>query len=236
MESYCIKNGYKINSINITNDKVSKTNYWNEARKTSAEVYQFPVYEFVSQYIKENRIERLIDIGCGVARKLAYLNSQNPSVEIIGIDQDGPIEFCKKNYNFGKWYSDDFENSSLSEDIKSELILSSDVIEHLIDPNLLLEYIKSRLTKDGIVVLSTPERDSARGLSCDHSPNEHHIREWNFTEFEEYLDKAGFEVIDHFVQYPVKFKFGKIFYDEIIKRALSFKPLKYNQVVVARIK
>lgn len=236
MANYCIKEGYQINETNITNDRVSKTDYWSDSRKPSADVYQFPVYKFVSEYIKERKITRLIDIGCGVANKLAYVNSQNPGLEIVGIDQDGPIDFCKKNYDFGRWFADDFENSSLNEDIKSELILSSDVIEHLVDPDLLLKYIKQRLAKGGVVILSTPDRDSARGLSCNHSPNEHHIREWNFTEFSEYLDRSGFEVIDHFLQYPIRFKLGKIFYDEIIKRILTLKPLKYNQLIVAKLK
>jgi len=60
--------------------------------------------------------------------------------------------------------------------------------------------------------------------------------EWNFEEFEQYLESRGFEVIDHFLQYPIKMKFNKIFFHEIIMRALKFKPLKYNQVVVARVK
>jgi len=55
MDTYCIKDGYQINEENITNDKVSKTDYWSDSRKPSSEVYQFPVYKFVSQYIKENR-------------------------------------------------------------------------------------------------------------------------------------------------------------------------------------
>jgi SAM-dependent methyltransferase len=236
MENYFIKDGYRINEINITNDKVSDTNYWNKHRNLAAEVYQFPVYEFISKFIKDKNINRVMDIGCGVGRKLTHVNKENPSVEIIGIDQEDPIEYCKKNYDFGKWYSDDFENSQLSETIKSKLIISSDVIEHLINPNLLLDYIKTKLDKDGIVILSTPERDLFRGTECNYSPNKHHVREWNFKEFETYLESQGFEIIDHFLQYPIKMKWSRIFFNEIIRRAIKFKPLKYNQVVVAKVK
>lgn len=236
MDTYYIKKGYKINEINITNDKVSDTNYWNKQRNLAAEVYQFPVYKFLSNYIKKNEIIKVIDIGCGVGRKLTYVHKENPTVSIIGIDQEDPINYCKNTYNFGEWYSDDFENSQLADDIKSKLIISSDVIEHIVNPNLLLDYIKTKLASDGVVILSTPERDSFRGTDCNYSPNKHHIREWNYEEFEKYLESNGFEIIEHLRQYPIKMKFNMIFFNEIIKRLLKFKPLKYNQVIVARLK
>lgn len=236
MSNYFIKNGYEINPINVTNDTVSDTNYWDKKRNLAAEMYQFPVYKFVSKFCQKNSIKKIIDIGCGVGRKLEYLNQKNSNLKIIGIDQKDPIAYCNENYNFGEWHADDFENSTLSQDIKSSLILSSDVIEHLIDPDLLLNYIKSKLLPGGTVILSTPERDLFRGKDCTNSPNKHHIREWNFKEFEQYLESRDFEIIDHFVQYPVKTKLNMIFFNEIIMRFIGRKPLKYNQVVVARFK
>lgn len=236
MENYFIKAGYVANELNITNDEVSNEKYWDRNRITSAEVFQFPVYQYLCTYLRNTDIKKVIDIGCGVGRKLVYVNKQNPDVKIIGIDQEDPIKYCKSTYSFGEWYSDDFENSQLSTDIKSELIICSDVIEHLINPDLLLNYIKSKLEVNGVVIISTPERDALRGKNCNYSPNIHHIREWNFKEFEKYLESRGFEVIDHFLQYPIKMKFNVIFYHEIIKRALKFKHLKYNQVVVAKVR
>jgi len=236
MKDYFIKKGYEVNPVNITNDKVSDVNYWNERRNLAAEVYQFPVYEFLSDYIKENNINRVMDIGCGVGRKLVHIHKQNPDTKIIGIDQDDPIEYCKSKYDFGTWYSDDFENSSLEHDLKSKLIVCSDVIEHLTDPDLLMNYVKGKLDADGTVIFSTPERDALRGIGCNYSPNIHHVREWNYDEFEKYLVSHGFEVLEHLLQYPIKMKWNKIFFNEIVKRAINFKPLKYNQVVVARLK
>lgn len=236
MENYSIKDGYKINEINITNDKVNDVGYWNKKRNTAANAYQFPVYEFLSKYITKNNIDRVIDVGCGVGRKLVHVHKENPGVEIIGIDQESPIEYCKKTYGFGSWYSDDFESSHLSNNIKSKLIISSDVIEHLINPNLLLNYIKSKIEKDGVIILSTPERDLLRGPGCNYSPNKHHVREWSYKEFELYLESQGFEILDHFLQYPIRMRFGKIFFNEIVKRLIKLKPLKYNQVVVVRLK
>jgi len=236
VKNYFIKIGYKINEINLTNDEVNNTNYWNRKRNIAAEVYQYPVYKFLSEYIQKNNSSEVIDIGCGVGRKLEYVHGRNPNVKIIGIDQEDPIDYCRTAYSFGEWFTDDFEKPCTSKDIRSKLIVCSDVIEHLINPDLLLDYIKSKLAINGTVILSTPERDSLRGVNCNYSPNIHHIREWSFEEFERYLESKGFEIVEHFLQYPIKFKLNMIFFHEIIKRALMCKPLKYNQVVVARVK
>jgi 2-polyprenyl-3-methyl-5-hydroxy-6-metoxy-1,4-benzoquinol methylase len=236
MKDYFIKNGYQINEVNITSDIVSDTNYWTRDRIMAAEIFQFPVYKLLNKYIKQYNSDIIIDIGCGAGVKLKYINKKNPKIRIIGIDQADPIAFCKKTYSFGEWYSDDFENSQLSINIKSKLIISSDVIEHLINPDLLLNYIKSRLDDEGVVILSTPDRDSLRGRNCMFSPNKHHVREWNRQEFRDYLEDRGFVIIEHVLQSPLKLKFSGIFVKQVLKRILQFKSLKYNQVVVARLK
>lgn len=80
------------------------------------------------------------------------------------------------------------------------MIICSDVIEHLVDPDILLSFLEKSNFK--FLILSTPERDSVqmkqRGLLWDGPPvNEAHVREWNFEEFEQYISYK-FKIIDHF--------------------------------------
>jgi len=220
----------------MTNDKVNHKKYWDKNRVLSSEVFQFPVYQFLSNYIKKNKIKTLIDLGCGIGSKLSYVNFHNPSTEIIGIDQDDPISYCKKTYAFGKWLVDDFENPLLIKELKAELLICCDVIEHLEDPDVLLDYIKSMLKKDGTAIISTPERDRLRGVNCTHSPNKFHIREWSYDEFEIYLQSHGFEILKHFNQFPAKIGLNRFFFSVLFKRLLKLKPLKYNQVVMLKLK
>lgn len=236
VDDFYIKDNYKINTLNITNDEVSSSNYWDSNRILAAEVYQFPVYKFLSKFIRKNNIKSIIDVGCGVARKLKYLHRKNPGVKIIGIDQKDPIKYCNEEYDFGEWYSDDFEETQLDHEIKSRLVVSVDVIEHLVNPDLLLDYIKKKLDDNGYILISTPERDLLWGEDCDYSPNKYHVREWNYNELESYLESRGFEIVDHFLQYPVKISLNKFFYKEMVLRAKKNKPLKYNQVVIARLR
>jgi hypothetical protein len=72
--------------------------------------------------------------------------------------------------------------------------------------------------------------------SCTNSPNKFHIREWNYEELENYLLSSGFCVVEHFVQYPIRFGFNRIFFNEVVKRLITGKGLKYNQVCVLEVK
>ncbi len=236
MNNYFIKEGYRVNNVNITNDKVSGKKYWNKNRIESAEMYQFPVYKYATEHIKRHNISGLIDVGCGSGIKLNYIKTIIPNLQITGIDQENPINFCRKSYSFGKWLIDDFDSPNLSNSVKAEMVICSDVIEHMIDPDFLLDYLKKRTEKGGVILLSTPDRDILRGKKCTISPNKAHVREWNYKELEQYLEYSGFQIIEHFYQYPVKFGLNTVFFNEMIKRFLSRKKLKYNQIVLMKVK
>lgn len=237
VENYFIKADYSPNDKAVTLDEVSGEQYWNKASIYSSYYYQFPVYRYAKKLIQERNIERVIDVGCGTGTKLAFIHKDLPDVSFTGIDQRAAIEYCKNHYSFGNWYVDDIENPDESlGDIKAELVICSDVIEHLLDPDVLLVYLKKKVSNDGHILLSTPERDVFRGKSCTNSPNKFHIREWNFEELENYLLSSGFSVLEHFIQYPIRFGFNRIFFNEFVKRLITGKGLKYNQVCLLEVK
>lgn len=236
-ENYFIKDGYIPNDKAVTLDEVSGKQYWNKSSIYSSYYYQFPVYRYAKKLIREKNIQRVVDVGCGTGTKLAFIHKDLPEVNFTGIDQKAAIEYCKSNYSFGNWYVDDIENPDESlDDIKAELVICSDVIEHLLNPDILLIYLKKKVTKDGYIILSTPERDILRGKSCTNSPNKFHVREWNYEEFENYLLFSGFCIVEHFLQYPIRFGFNGIFLNQIVKRLISGKGLKYNQVCLLQVK
>ena len=122
--------------------------------------------------ILKYNLKSLIDVGCGTGRKLQYIHKKVSNITIIGIDQKNAVDFCRKNYTFGKWYVDDIEDPSKSlKNINADLVISSDVIEHLLDPNHILKYLKLKVKKNGFIILSTPERNILRVPNCNFSPN-----------------------------------------------------------------
>jgi SAM-dependent methyltransferase len=237
-DSYFIKEGYIPNELNLTMDSVSGEHYYQPAsiELTQNYMHQFYVYRYACDYAEKQHLNTLLDIGCGLGRKLSYIHNRLPELRITGIDQEYPVRFCRETYNFGEWFVDDIEKPTLQPKNKTDLIICSDVIEHLLEPDKLLDYIRRFADKETIIVISTPERDKVRGTKCNYSPNKHHIREWNFSELESYLAYQGFQFLDHFIQLPAKLKWDKLVIREILIRTLRFQALRYNQVCVLKIK
>lgn len=201
MKKYCIKNNYIHRKQNYTHDQYRQghNTYWNLYRLLNARFYQYHFYRYAADIAMRQKIKTVVDIGCGPAIKLIEL--LRPVVlEVIGIDQPNVINYCRKKYGrFSgvNFYSDDFENPSLKQYRRVDMVICSDVIEHLQNPDNLLEYIKQFCDSKTLVLLSTPERDILRGKNNTYSPNESHVREWNAKEFVSYLEQEGFEILEH---------------------------------------
>lgn len=141
---------------------------------------------------EKNNFKSVVDIGCGSAYKLVtYLGEY----ETLGLELPVNVELLRNKYPDKAWMVSDF---SLTPDIKTDVIICSDVIEHLVDPDELLDYIKKISYK--YLILSTPDRDLVYESSEEgyYGPprNKAHVREWNFNEFAEYISRH-FNVVDH---------------------------------------
>lgn len=235
--SYFIKEGYICNKIPKTMDRVSNDVYWNKARIHASRYYQYHVYNYASQIIKDYSLNSLIDVGCGSAVKLKSLKQSHPDLLITGIDQENAIFFCKETYDFGRWFSDDFENpKGVSPKDRAELIICADVIEHVNDPNKLLTYIRSLTKEGGYIIISTPERDYIRGKHCMTCPQSQHIREWNMKEFSQYLQSQNFSILKHFCVPAYKPSLGKDFIKQDIARLIKGFPKANNQVILLQVR
>ena len=98
------------------------------------------MYKFARKIIKKRKIESVLDIGCRDARKTMKLFY--PLInELYGINNERYfIDICKKRYGLITFYYDNIENSNLELNKKFDLIISSDVIEHLLTPDNLIAY------------------------------------------------------------------------------------------------
>jgi len=158
-DSFCIKKGYRSNL-----DSKSRPFSYHGSESVSS-VYQVEVYKFAKKLIKSHSLKSVLDLGCGLGLKLKAFVAPVCN-NIVGIDRRKAIEFCQKEHSFGRWYVDDIENSRLKLKKKFELIISADVIEHLVDPDHLLNYIKRHADKDTLIIISTPEREKLARLGA----------------------------------------------------------------------
>lgn len=164
---------------------------------------QKEVYEYCYNFMKDNNLLNVVDVGCGSGYKLINILGK---YNTIGIETEPCYSMLKQKYPLRKWLlSGESEKTFLSYDELNniDMVICSDVIEHIVNPNILLEYLLSLNSKYYIV--STP----CRNILCNHSKfsnvyknswngppiNSCHVREWTMEEFKSYINNK-FDIID----------------------------------------
>ena len=168
-QQFCIKKGYHHAGSVIDFDDTSNTDEW-----------QKEVYQLAKKIAGEKNYLSVIDLGCGSAYKLLhYLGDY----ETTGIEVGETLRWLKKNHPQRKWLSFEATNPST---LHCDLLICSDVIEHVKNPDELLAFIHAINCKE--IIISTPEREAVAGKN-DYGPPENpsHFREWNTREFKKYI-------------------------------------------------
>jgi 2-polyprenyl-3-methyl-5-hydroxy-6-metoxy-1,4-benzoquinol methylase len=229
--NYFIKEGYIHKTVAPT-AVAEGSQYWTDYRLDSSKYYQFHVYDFAKNLILNKTLTSCVDVGCGSGYKLAHIVAP-VCKRCVGIDQPFIVKRCKEVYPAIEWISDDFENPHNVAGEKFDVIISADVIEHLLDPDILLNYLKSLSHPNSTVIISTPERDIMHGVSNIEAKNKEHIREWNQGEFKQYLESKGF-IVDQIKLLPgLKFHLHRRYFSYLKH---NYKKLNYNMMAVCRLR
>ena len=97
--------------------------------------------DIINDIISKKDIKSIIDFGCGDGNQIKEINIK----KYIGFDiADSSINICKKKYNDDK--TKEFYNYNMinSIDMKSaNLTLSLDVLYHILEDDLFIDYIKN---------------------------------------------------------------------------------------------
>lgn len=171
-------------------------------RFTSAETGQIAI-EHVHRYFLARHFCRgrdVLDVASGEGYGAALLAQVARSV--IGVDiADDAIAHAIRNYardNLG------FRKGSGSElplgDASVDVVVSFETIEHLVDHERFLGEIRRVLRPDGLLVLSTPDRDIYSPQ--DQPSNPHHVHELTRREFDVLL-RRHFPAVRMFGQRPM---------------------------------
>lgn len=98
--------------------------------------------------------ENILDLGCGNGSTLAWIKEKGMCKNTYGIDISKEC-YEKKNIDF--YLNEDLEQSeSFFKNIKFDIILILDVLEHLIDPDTFLKKVLNCLKKNGSIILCIP--------------------------------------------------------------------------------
>lgn len=112
--------------------------------------------DFLSKVISATQPVRVLDVGCGTGANLTErLAQQFPQSHFIGIDSDATsIAFANANR---KASNVQYLLESDALDLGHfDVVIASEVIEHVEDPVAFLQFLRGRLTSTGCVVLTLP--------------------------------------------------------------------------------
>ncbi len=146
----------------------------------------------------------ILDAGSGFGQYSFYLSKQSKKNRILGVDvKTEQVEDCNKFFGqIGKSEKVKFEFADLTKFEKEkefDLILSVDVMEHILEDVDVFKNFYQSLRDNGMVLISTP---SDQGGSDVHDEHEHsfideHVREgYSVGEIEEKLKSAGFSKVE----------------------------------------
>jgi SAM-dependent methyltransferase len=233
---YFIRSDYEPNEVNRSRDEISGDQYWTEARIAASARYQWDAYKFARAVAEGAAADTIVDLGCGVGTKLNRFFS---GFTRVGVDQASAVEVAEQLYPGTHYYADNLDAPEL--DLKRllgdiDLLICSDVIEHLEQPDKLLEYIRAQVTPSSTVVLTTPDRVSLHGPEAVRPVNPAHIREWARDEFCSFVQDHGFLVVEERLLRPFRFRVDWMTVTYMLDRVRRMRPLRFNHLVVCRVR
>lgn len=200
MDNYFIKSGYKNNSVKTFNDDGIE-NYWNDTRLETSKQFQFDVYRLAKEMYVNEELKSVLDVGAGPGTKMNMFFNDSGDAHII--DQPSVQPIANRICPNATFHDMNLDKTDFSLNRTFDMIICADVIEHLDNPDNLLDLIKRHMGENSILIMSTPERDTRRGVNNQQSPNDEHVREWNKDEFKNYIESKGFLVRRH-INIPIK--------------------------------
>lgn len=157
-------------------------------------IYQPDVYRLAKHFAEKAGLSWIIDIGCGSALKL---QSFAENFEILAIDSEFGISMAKQSIPSATLIPHNLESGlpEIPEHIlKTAVVICSDVIEHIRRPEKLMSQLARISRAAPYVLISTPDRDRARGwLDMGPPANPTHVREWGASEFVRFMMDCDFE-------------------------------------------
>jgi len=184
---------------------------WQSSEAAASHGYLSPkILDIVNNFISSNTAyprPRVFDAGCGNGFLAGQLIERGYDVSGCDASEEG-VRQASLKYPQGR-----FEKFSVYEDVSGhfgdewDLVVSSEVIEHLYDPRMFIRNIHSLLRNDGMLVITTPYHGYLKNLvmALSGKMDAHftalwdggHIKFWSLATLTELLKETGFHDI-HF--------------------------------------
>jgi len=149
----------------------------------------------------------ILDLGCGNGHLVNYLLDQG--FNVYGTDASEKGIAIAKNTHPERFFVQDLSTGKLPAELQSvnfDTIISTEVIEHLYDPQGFVDFCRDALKGKGAIVISTPYHGYLKNLTLSifNKWDAHlgplwlggHIKFWSKASLSKALTNSGFTVTD----------------------------------------
>jgi 2-polyprenyl-3-methyl-5-hydroxy-6-metoxy-1,4-benzoquinol methylase len=156
---------------------------------------------------------RVLDIGCGEGFFLKHAAAAGFEVwgvdhSLFGLDQHNPTLADRGHFReMNVLEADDYFGG-----VRFELVVCKNVLEHVLDPDILMVKLSSQLSQGGVGIVEVPNDYSLlHNRVLKGRPREGfpifcppvHLHYFNTLTIQQLIERAGLRVIDGFSDYPI---------------------------------
>jgi len=136
-------------------------NYHSDAIKMAGGTSGAPVKEMILRLIYDLSSDpcSILDVGAGKGELLKILSLHYPNAALSGID----VLPAPNDLSHAQWHVVDL-NQPYKEPGTFDLVICSEVIEHVENPRLLFRFLFSCTKDNGFIIVTTPNQRSLRSL------------------------------------------------------------------------
>ena len=162
----------------------------------------------IIELLRKLNVKRVLDLGAGNGALCAQVAKAGYEVAGVEYDKVG-VDVARTShpdisfYNFGV---QDNPADLLAQEQAFDVVVSTEVIEHLFSPHLLPVYARGVLKQDGYLIVTTPYHGYLKNLALaifakwdhHHTALWHggHIKFWSKATLSKLLVENGFQVVD----------------------------------------
>jgi 2-polyprenyl-3-methyl-5-hydroxy-6-metoxy-1,4-benzoquinol methylase len=158
---------------------------WDDMKKSGP--FSRHLRRIIKNIIRPLNFESVLDVGCGQGSFLQDLQAEFPNIKPFGIDiSSASIELSRKRVPNGRFSVVDVTDSSLDE--RCDLVVCSEVLEHIADDLLALHNLQ-KMTRKYLLVATPQER------MREFEKQFGHVRNYAPGELVKKIETSGFTVL-----------------------------------------
>ena len=169
-------------------------------------------YQNINRLRKSKLVGKVLDIGCGKCEFISFFKKKG--WEVTGIEQS---EYSLNNKNIKNSVlignANEIIKRLIKQNKKYDLISLNNVLEHLLDPVIIINHIKKLLKKNGILSINIPNDESLfqKFLIKNKIVKRNywvaypdHINYFNIKSFEYFINQLDLKVVDSISDFPIE--------------------------------